>query len=109
MKGLYPIKVVQIDEETNEVIRDQNGLCIECKPGEVGEVVGKIVDSDPIKAFHGYINKNENQKKIITNVFSIGDKAFRTFDRIEMDRLGFLYFRDRTGDNFRWKGRSFVY
>ena len=44
------------------------------------------------------------QKKIVRDVFKHGDKAFLSGDLMEMDELGFLYFRDRTGDTFRWKG-----
>uniref|UniRef100_A0A8C0N982 long-chain-fatty-acid--CoA ligase n=2 Tax=Canis lupus familiaris TaxID=9615 RepID=A0A8C0N982_CANLF len=33
-------------------------------------------------------------------------KAYLTGDVLVMDELGYLYFRDRTGDTFRWKGEN---
>ena len=39
---VYPVSLIRIDEEGCP-IRDENGLCIKCEPGEPGEFVGKIV------------------------------------------------------------------
>uniref|UniRef100_A0A4X1TVJ0 long-chain-fatty-acid--CoA ligase n=2 Tax=Sus scrofa TaxID=9823 RepID=A0A4X1TVJ0_PIG len=33
-------------------------------------------------------------------------QAYLTGDVLVMDELGYLYFRDRTGDTFRWKGEN---
>lgn len=35
-----------------------------------------------------------------------GDCAFQSGDLMYMDRWGYVYFRDRTGDTFRWKGQN---
>lgn len=40
---LYPSKLIKIDKETGEIIRDKNGMAIDCKPGEPGLFVGKII------------------------------------------------------------------
>ncbi|CAG2169858.1 unnamed protein product [Oppiella nova] len=103
---LYPASLVKVKESTGEHLRDENGICLHAKPYETGEFVGKIIDSDPTRAFDGYANKEATQKKIIYDVFSKGDRAFASGDLLTMDELGYLYFKDRTGDTFRWKGEN---
>lgn len=51
---LLPMVLVTVDE-TGEVIRDpKTGLCIRSKPGEDGELLGKIVSRNPMRDFQGY-------------------------------------------------------
>lgn len=92
-----------MDPATGEYVRNRNGLCKLIKPGEIGEIVGKIC-TDAGQSYPGYVNNEATKKKIIHNVFSHGDSAFLSGDLVEMDYYGYLYFRDRTGDTFRWKG-----
>ena len=40
------------------------------------------------------------------DVFQKGDKYFLTGDILRMDEESYLYFCDRTGDTFRWKGEN---
>ncbi|KAH9507575.1 hypothetical protein Btru_051508 [Bulinus truncatus] len=103
---LYPITLVKIDPDTNEIIRDRNGVCVKAEPGELGELVGKIIKGDPVREFDGYLDEKATNKKIIRDVFSKGDAAFSTGDILIMDELGYFYFRDRTGDTFRWRGEN---
>jgi hypothetical protein len=44
--------------------------------GEPGVFIGKINHNDPTRAFLGYVNEKESQKKIVHDVFSKGDAAF---------------------------------
>ncbi|CAI9738993.1 long-chain fatty acid transport protein 4 [Octopus vulgaris] len=103
---LYPVTLVKVDEYTGEPVRDTNGICVKAKPGEPGLLVGKIVKGDPTREFDGYLNQKETSKKIIPDVFRKGDRAFATGDILSMDHFGYMYFRDRTGDTFRWKGEN---
>lgn len=102
---VVPLGLIRMNEDGTPM-RDSNGLCVHCKPGEPGQVVGRIVDNDYRTTFDGYLKSSETSKKIATDVFKKGDRAFLSGDTMVMDRKGFLYFKDRTGDTFRWKGEN---
>ena len=104
---LLPYRLVKVDQETGELIRDpKTGLCVQCQPGEPGELVSPISQSNPVRAFDGYLDKKATSKKVVEGVLRKGDRCFRTGDLMEMDNFGWLYFRDRAGDTYRWKGEN---
>uniref|UniRef100_A0A8C6WSZ8 Arachidonate--CoA ligase n=1 Tax=Neogobius melanostomus TaxID=47308 RepID=A0A8C6WSZ8_9GOBI len=103
---IYPIRLVRVDEETMELIRGPDGVCIPCKPGEPGQLVGKIIQNDPLRRFDGYVNQSATSKKIAHSVFKKGDSAYLSGDVLIMDKYGHMFFKDRTGDTFRWKGEN---
>ncbi|OUC39853.1 AMP-binding enzyme [Trichinella nativa] len=103
---VYPIALIKVDETTGELMRDERGLCIRCKPGESGEMVGRIIRGNPLKDFTGYVCDSDSQKKITRDVFRKNDIAFRSGDILYYDELGYLFFKDRTGDTYRWKGEN---
>ncbi|KAL8174687.1 UNVERIFIED_CONTAM: hypothetical protein K2H54_051373 [Gekko kuhli] len=106
LPNIYPINLVRVNEDTMELIRGPDGLCVRCKAGEPGQLVGRIIQSDPLQRFDGYLNNEANNKKIAHNVFTHGDSAYLTGDVLIMDEFGYMFFRDRTGDTFRWKGEN---
>ena len=53
------------------------------------------------KDFQGYRDPEATKKKVLENVFGQGDLYFRSGDILVMDELGWLYFKDRSGDTFR--------
>uniref|UniRef100_W5M3V5 long-chain-fatty-acid--CoA ligase n=2 Tax=Lepisosteus oculatus TaxID=7918 RepID=W5M3V5_LEPOC len=89
-----------------ELIRRPDGVCIPCKPGEPGQLVGRIIQNDPLRRFDGYVSESATSKKIARDVFKKGDSAYLSGDVLIMDELGYMYFKDRTGDTFRWKGEN---
>ncbi|XP_034248779.1 long-chain fatty acid transport protein 4-like [Thrips palmi] len=103
--SVLPIGFVRVDE-TGDIVRGGDGLCQRCDIGEPGMLVGYISDSDPSREFHGYVDTASSEKKILRDVYAKGDKWFMTGDILVMDELGYIYFRDRTGDTFRWKGEN---
>ncbi len=87
-------------------IRDENGFCIECKPNERGLLIGMIGTSAKT-AYTGYANnKKASNGKIIENVFKMGQNAFNSGDSMIVDSWGYMYFCDRLGDTFRWRGEN---
>jgi len=103
---LLPLYVVKVDENTGEPLRAADGRAIECAPGEAGELIGRIQRGHPVRDFHGYSDNSSTDKKIIRDVFRSGDTFFRSGDILIKDELGWLYFKDRAGDTFRWKGEN---
>ncbi|XP_016013268.1 long-chain fatty acid transport protein 1 [Rousettus aegyptiacus] len=103
---VYPIRLVKVNEDTLELLRDAQGLCIPCQAGEPGLLVGQINQQDPLRRFDGYISESATSKKIAHSVFRKGDSAYISGDVLVMDELGYMYFRDRSGDTFRWRGEN---
>ncbi|XP_051741938.1 long-chain fatty acid transport protein 1b [Ctenopharyngodon idella] len=106
LPSVYPIRLLRADEDTMELIRDSRGLCVPCKPGEPGIIVGRINPNDPLRRFDGYANQEATSKKIAYNVFKKGDSAYVSGDLMVMDEFGYVYFRDRGGDTYRWRGEN---
>ena len=106
VRSRFNVKLVRFDVETETVARGEDGLCQETAPGEVGECIGEIRASDPRAEFAGYADKAASEKKILRDVFEKGDAWFATGDLMRQDEEGYLYFVDRVGDTFRWKGEN---
>ena len=104
LRGLLQTRLVQFDIDKEEPVRNDKGFCIECKPGDVGEAIGKI-DAERGR-FEGYSKGTDTEKKILRNVFAKDDAWFRTGDLLKRDAVGYFYFIDRIGDTFRWKGEN---
>ncbi|KAI9026985.1 hypothetical protein DFJ74DRAFT_662726 [Hyaloraphidium curvatum] len=106
------VRLLKFDVDTEEPVRDpKTGFCIDAAPDEPGEVVGLLKEGDdnPFKSatFKGYLgDQKANDKKILKDVFVKGDKYFRMGDLMKRDKNGYLYFVDRIGDTFRWRGEN---
>jgi fatty-acyl-CoA synthase len=105
LRKRFNIRLVQFDVENESVIRGPDGLCIECGPGQVGECVGEI-GVDARSEYTGYLDRQASDSKVLHDVFERGDVWFATGDLMKMDAEGYLYFVDRVGDTFRWKGEN---
>ncbi|XP_014090355.3 long-chain fatty acid transport protein 4 isoform X2 [Bactrocera oleae] len=103
---IYPISIIKADPDTGEPIRGADGLCQRCGPGESGVFIGKIIKGNPSREFLGYADESASTKKIAHDVFKKGDMAFLSGDLLTSDDRGYLFFVDRTGDTFRWKGEN---
>jgi solute carrier family 27 fatty acid transporter 1/4 len=102
---IYPIFIIRIDAQMRP-IRDRNGFCQKCAPGEKGLLVGVIGDR-VLNSYNGYAYNSEASKaKIIENVLKKGQHAFNSGDLMYADSFGYVYFCDRLGDTFRWRGEN---
>ncbi|KAM9366237.1 long-chain fatty acid transport protein 2-like [Symphorus nematophorus] len=96
--------LIRYDTEKEEPVKDSKGFCIEVPRGETGLLVAKIGKLTP---FSGYAkNKQQTEKKILNDVFVKGDSYFNSGDLLKIDDKGFVFFQDRIGDTFRWKGEN---
>jgi fatty-acyl-CoA synthase len=105
LRKRFNIRLVQFDVEAEQPIRGTDGFCIECGPGQIGECIGKI-GGDARAEYSGYVDKAASEKKVLRDVFEKGDAWFATGDLMKQDADGYLYFVDRIGDTFRWKGEN---
>jgi fatty-acyl-CoA synthase len=103
----FPAAIIRLDDELGIPVRSDDGLCIACSSGEVGEAVGRIGTADGGGGrFEGYTDAGETEKKILRDVLMKGDAWFRTGDLMLRDAGGYFHFVDRVGDTFRWKGEN---
>lgn len=103
------VALVRYDVNTDEIVRDDDGRCIEVEPGEPGLLLGYI---DEVAVFEGYTDPEATEKKIIRNAFEEGDAWFNSGDLMRVVDVGYslgydhYQFVDRVGDTFRWKSEN---
>jgi solute carrier family 27 fatty acid transporter 1/4 len=85
-----------------EPIRDEKTkLCVRCKTGERGLLLG-MIGTSLLHAFDGYVNNPTGTKrKIVENIYKKGDRAFNTgkkmipIDQIFRKKIFFLLLLNR--------------
>ncbi|KYO21140.1 hypothetical protein Y1Q_0001432 [Alligator mississippiensis] len=103
-KKVIQYELIRYDVEKDEPIRDENGYCIKSPVGEPGLLICKISQFAPFTGYAGA--KSQTEKKQLRDVFRKGDLYFNSGDLLVIDRDNFIYFHDRVGDTFRWKGEN---
>ncbi|XP_045156370.2 long-chain fatty acid transport protein 2-like [Mercenaria mercenaria] len=105
LRMLDPYKklLVKVDVDTGDVVRDKNGHCIPVKIGEPGLLLVTMPEMN-VQVYKG--SREINEKKLLRNVLKEGDCYFNLGDMLVLDADYFLYFKDRIGDTFRWKGEN---
>ncbi|XP_061028726.1 long-chain fatty acid transport protein 5 isoform X2 [Eubalaena glacialis] len=104
LRMLSPFELVQYSMETEEPVRDNWGLCIPARPGEAGLLLTQVLRHQPFLGYRG--PREHTERKLVKNVRRPNDLYYNTGDVLALDDEGFLYFRDRLGDTFRWKGEN---
>ncbi|KAJ7313785.1 hypothetical protein JRQ81_005477 [Phrynocephalus forsythii] len=97
-KKLTMFQLIKYDVDQDEAVRDEKGLC------ETGLLVAKITEVTPFVGYAG--DRQKTEKKVLRDVLNKGDCYFNTGDLLMQDHEGFIYFQDRVGDTFRWKGEN---
>jgi fatty-acyl-CoA synthase len=95
-------KLVKWDFEQDDFVRE-DGRLVRCEPGEIGVLLGPIRKRTP---FSGYRDDQATRAKIVTNAFRDGDALYNTGDTFRLDAQNNLFFVDRLGDTFRYKGEN---
>ncbi|KAF7701291.1 long-chain fatty acid transport protein 6 [Silurus meridionalis] len=103
-KRHLPFEFLKCDPDTYEPIRTDKGRCLKVNKGEVGLLVAPLSFTNPFLGYAG--NKTMSEKKLLRDVFKEGDVYFNTGDLMLQDHRNFVYFKDRIGDTFRWKGEN---
>ncbi len=101
----FPAAIVRFDAEAGAPVRGDDGRCIRCERGEIGEAIGRV-SLRGAGRFEGYTDAAATETKLLRDVFEPGDAWVRTGDLMHTDEQGFWWFDDRVGDTFRWKGEN---
>uniref|UniRef100_A0A8C8RF42 long-chain-fatty-acid--CoA ligase n=1 Tax=Pelusios castaneus TaxID=367368 RepID=A0A8C8RF42_9SAUR len=103
-KLFSPFELVRYDVLQGAPVRDAAGRCQRVSPGETGLLISPVTPQNPFLGYAGH--KELSDHKLLHNVFADGDTYFNTGDLMAQDAAQFVYFRDRTGDTYRWKGEN---
>jgi fatty-acyl-CoA synthase len=104
-----PWRIVRRDAESGRLIRDAQDICIECDPGEAGELVllaryfSRNRQQDPSQR---EIAADGQHMQFVSQVVCRTDWGLRTGDIVVRDDNGYIEFVDRTFEVFRQDGRN---
>jgi fatty-acyl-CoA synthase len=101
------IRIVRHDFDTQDIARGLDGRPVPVTPGEVGELIAEVIGGNGLAGhFEGYTSPEATEAKLARNLFAAGDCWFRSGDLVRIDDDDYVYFVDRSGDTFRWKGEN---
>lgn len=104
-----PAIVIAYDVAADEIVRNEQGFCIQQPEGEPGLL---LIEITPRSEFEGYTSQEASEKKVLHNVLKEGDSYFNSGDLMKVVDVGFSWgqkhyqFVDRVGDTFRWKSEN---
>lgn len=98
-----PLAYVEYDSDTGEPVRDDAGRVRRVPAGQPGLLLSPV---NRLQPFDGYTDKKASEKKLVRDVFKVGDCYFNTGDVMSPQGMGHAAFVDRLGDTFRWKGEN---
>lgn len=100
--------IVKVDWNTEAPWRNpRTGLCEAVSQGQVGELLFAMDPANMYDRYKGYLgNQKATDSKIVRDVLVKGDAYFRTGDVVRRDTDGRMWFSDRIGDTYRWRGEN---
>ncbi|KAG3265945.1 solute carrier family 27 member 6 [Ictidomys tridecemlineatus] len=103
-KLFFNFHLIKYDFQKDEPLRNEKDWCSQVKKGEPGLLISPVNTKNPFFGYAGSYRHTKN--KLLFDVFKRGDVYFNTGDLMVQDQENFLYFWDRIGDTFRWKGEN---
>jgi fatty-acyl-CoA synthase len=100
---MFGLKLVRVDHESGELLRDARGELVECGVNEPGELLVRARQRG-IGVYHGYVERTDTEARLVRS--ASGAPLFRTYDILRRDPEGFYYFVERRGDSYRFRGEN---
>jgi fatty-acyl-CoA synthase len=101
---MFGLKLARLDDN-GELLRGADGRLVECGDDEPGELLVRARRSG-LGVYHGYVDRDATEERLVRDAFTDGDALFRTFDVLRRDRDGFYYFVERRSDSYRFRGEN---
>lgn len=103
-KTFLAYKLVKYDVQNEKPMRNDQGRCEIVNKGETGLLISSVTKLNPFSGYAG--NKKFSEQKLFRDVFTKGDVYLNSGDLLSESEDGYIYFHDRIGDTFRWKGEN---
>ena len=100
-QAIYPFAILRLDDDNELVL--EGGRPVRCERGEVGELFGAIVPSDPL-SLSTYADARLNAGSKVRSLIREGDLWHRSGDLIRHDPSGYVYFAGKRSSSFRVRG-----
>ena len=92
LPGSAEVALARYDFDTDEFVRDEQGLLMRCETGEPGVLLARLDADHPLAGFTG---GDEAGRRLLRGVFEANDTWFITWDVLQRDGDGDFWFVDR--------------
>jgi putative long chain acyl-CoA synthase len=92
LPGSAEVALARYDFDTDEFVRDEQGLLMRCENGEPGVLLARLDADHPLAGFTG---GDEAGRRLLRGVFEANDTWFITWDVLQRDGDGDFWFVDR--------------
>ena len=97
--------LIKYDIDADRFELDEKGFMVRCaEPGDQGVFI--VSRNEAGTNFNDYTDARATSEKILRDVFEKGDAWFNSGDLFQFHDDGWLSYKDRLGDTFRWKSEN---